>query len=200
MKNIIYLIFSITFFSSCYNTSLSEIKVAEYSGSLVDSETNLPLIGVKTYLYPNSVKGEALDSSVTDEKGFFRYQTISYNENAYRTDIRLDTNKYDIEFATFLQPDPLIFVSPKAYVKCHIKNINSFDSNDKLYMILDKQYSYFFAKGKNIDTTIITTVHFKTSSYPKTIHYSVDKNNKSEHYYLPINPISFDTLQVNINY
>lgn len=129
------------------------------NGTAVEYNTTIPVTNAKVQLFAGaSTQTEA----ITDAQGTFHFDFIATPGVIYTVLVTPDTsNTRKKYFQTRLwhliegEINDLSYpVTPYAYVKMHLKNVNPFDENDRISMSSPLLKGRAF-RGKNIDTTFI---------------------------------------------
>ncbi len=172
------------------------------SGRVLELESNKPIPNAKVGIYEEggeflgSTWTRLLDSFRTDANGFYHYEKhnldkgssffLSVAANKY---ITYDPNNYLITGQEVNNLD--VVLSPYAWIKVHIKNVNPFDSSDKIILSgntyignsFEKEIIYQISGNKNLRIT-----------------WSVYKNSLWRHFSDSVKVNAHDTLKYQIFY
>ncbi len=177
-------------------------KEVTITGRVYNPVTNVGIPGVKVTLskqkngIPGSVDGSGaniLASTVTDAFGNYSFIEKLNKNKSYGVGFSKDDNLYyqiEGEYKSVDAGESNLIIDwtlvPAAYIKKHIKNVNCFDSNDKIELFTCDDFGEIPCNNPYILTGCVDQM---SSDYLKTIsgtiryHWIVTKNNVVTHHY-----------------
>lgn len=197
MKYLLILLVIVSFYA-CYNSDKEATQVSKIEQTLINSETLMPIEGIKGYLKMNN---NTIDSAISDKNGYYSFDVFSFNNNEeYYIQSIFKLYVLDKTYAQQATSKTL-YLAPLSWLKVHVKNETPIDSNDKI------EFGYFpyvpgvTLVGNQIDSTYVITLPFYDAfKRPEKITFTTTKNGISTFKTIPISMKSFDTTFVKITY
>jgi hypothetical protein len=171
------------------------------SGTVQNLHNGVAVAGARVYLAIQNPVLKAIDSTTTNQKGFFGFDFTAADGSSYAVFARASSYfsspaANGITLSAGKISNMVVPLIPFSFLRIRAIDSNPFDWNDRI-IIQGISIGSITLHGPAIDTSFSQVV---TGATINTIHYTVIKRNRPSSFAMGIYCTDFDTAHVQINY